>query len=96
MYKSTKIICAAGAFAVLFVGPSAFAETAWKPPAEIAPKAAEAGAAPADAPAATPAAATTQAAPSAADKEKACAEQAKEKGLKGKAKKQFKAECAKS
>lgn len=94
MYKSTKFICAAGAFAALFVGSSAFAETAWKPPSEIAPKAAEAGAASTDAPAATPAAATSQASP--ADKEKACADQAKEKGLKGKAKKQFKAECVKS
>ncbi len=94
MYKSTKIICAAGAFAALSVGSLAFAETAWKPPAEISTKAAEAGAAPADA---APAAATSQASPqSPADKEKACADQAKEKGLKGKAKKQFKAECVKS
>lgn len=92
MYKSIKIFCAASAFALL-AGASAFAETAWKPPAEIAPKAA---AAPADA-AAAPAAATSQATPqSPADKEKACAEQAKEKGLKGKAKKQFKADCLKS
>ncbi|WP_363349883.1 PsiF family protein [Methylocystis echinoides] len=89
MYKSIKIILSAGAVVALS-GASAFAETVWKPPEEVAPKAA-AEAAPA------PAAATSQASPqSPADKEKACAEQAKEKGLKGKAKKQFKAECVKS
>ncbi len=91
MLKSIKILSIAGVCAAL-LGPSAYAETAWKPPAEIAPKAAEGGAAaPADAaPAATPAAAQ-----SAADKQKSCDEQAKAKGLKGKAKKQFKADCLK-
>jgi hypothetical protein len=98
MYKSIKILSIAGACAAALVA-SAFAQTSWKPPAEIAQKAAaESGAAPADA-AATPAAAstaTTGAPQAAADKEKSCADQAKAKGLKGKAKKQFKADCVKS
>ena len=59
----------------------------------ISPKAAEAGAAAAPADAAAPAAAAPV---SKADKEKSCNEQAAAKGLKGKAKKQFKAECLKS
>lgn len=85
--KSIKILSIAGVCAAL-LGASAFAQTTWKPPSEIAPKA-EAGAAPADAAPAAPAA------QSPADKEKDCAEQAKTKGLKGKAKKQFKADCLK-
>lgn len=97
MYKSIKIISAAGGFAALLLGASAYAETAWKPPAEIGQKAAESSAAPTDAAPAAPAAAPGAAAPQATvDKEKSCAEQAKAKGLKGKAKKQFKAECLKS
>lgn len=98
MYKSIKIISATGVFAALLVGASAFAQTTWKPPAEIAPKAAEAGAAtPADpAAAGAPAAATPAAPQAAADKQKSCDDQAKAKGLKGKAKKQFRADCLKS
>lgn len=80
MYKSIKILSAAGVFAAV-LGASAFAQTEWKPPAEIAPKAAtEAGAAaPADAAAATP-----------ADKQKSGDEHAKPKEPKGKAKKHHK------
>jgi hypothetical protein len=92
MLKSIKILSIAGVCAAQF-GASAFAETAWKPPAEIAPKAAEAGAA-ASGDTATPAA-TPASAQSTADKQKSCDEQAKAKGLKGKAKKQFKADCLK-
>jgi hypothetical protein len=95
MYKSTKIISAAAACAALLIA-SAHAETVWKPPAEIAPKAAEAGAAPAATDAAAPATTAAPAAPqSKAEKEKSCNEQAAAKGLKGKAKRQFKAECLK-
>jgi hypothetical protein len=85
MYQSTKTLFTAAALAALLCG-SAFAETVWKPPAEIAPKT-DAGAAPAT---------NASAQPSAADKEKNCADQARAKGLKGKAKKQFKADCLKS
>jgi hypothetical protein len=95
MYKSIKNLSAACACVALFVGASASAETVWKPPAEIAPKAeagVDAGAAGA---AAGPAAATPAATESKADKEKRCNDEAVAKGLKGKAKKQFKAECAK-
>lgn len=90
MKKIIKSFSIAGVCAAL-LGASAVAETTWKPPAEIAPKAAEAGAAASGetaAPAATPA-------QSAADKQKSCNEQAKAKGLKGKEKKQFKADCLK-
>jgi hypothetical protein len=83
MYQSTKTLFTAAVLAA-FVGGGAVAETVWKPPAEIAPKA-EAGAAPAAPTAASP-----------ADKEKSCADQARAKGLKGKAKKQFKADCLKA
>lgn len=97
MFKSIKILSAAGACAALLMGASAYAETVWKPPAEIAQKAATEGAA-------APAAAGDAAAPagnsaapvSKADKEKSCNEQAVAKGLKGKAKKQFKADCVKA
>ncbi|GLI94471.1 PsiF family protein [Methylocystis echinoides] len=85
MQKSIKTLSIAGVCAAL-LGASAFAETTWKPPSEIAPKAAE-GAAPT---------AAQPAAQAPVDKEKDCADQAKAKGLKGKAKKQFKAECLKS
>jgi hypothetical protein len=88
MLKSIKTLSIAGVCAAL-LGASAFAQSTWKPPSEIAPKAAEGGSAPADAASAAPAAKTT------AEKEKDCADQAKAKGLKGKAKKQFKAECLK-
>jgi hypothetical protein len=91
MLKSIKILSTAGVCAAL-LGASAFAQTTWKPPSEIAPKAAEAGAA-ASGDAAAPAATAPQ---SAADKQKSCDEQARTKGLKGKAKKQFKADCLKS
>ncbi len=91
MHKSIKSILAATACAALLTG-GAFAETAWKPPAEIAPT--TAGATPADA--ATPAAATPTAPASKVDKEKSCNEQVAAKGLKGKAKRQAKAECLKS
>ncbi|WP_442754810.1 PsiF family protein [Methylocystis sp. JAN1] len=94
MLKSIKILFAAGACVALLPGVSASAETVWKPPAEIAQKAAESGATPAPseaAPAAAPAGPVSQ-----ADKEKSCKEQAAAKGLKGKAKKQFSAECLKS
>lgn len=99
MYKSIKILSAAGACAALLV-VSAHAETVWKPPAEIAQKANETGAAPAAPAAAAPAAPAPAAAPakpvSKAEKEKSCAEQAVAKGLKGKEKRQFKAECVKA
>jgi Ni,Fe-hydrogenase III small subunit len=95
MLKSIKIVFAAGACAALLVGVSAHAETVWKPPAEIAPKAAETGAAAPTAETAAPAAAPATPV-SKADKEKSCSEQAAAKALKGKAKKQFKAECLKS
>jgi hypothetical protein len=86
MNKKITGICAA--VVGLSIGGGAFAETKWAPPAEIAPKAAEA------APAAAP---TAPAAPvSKQEKEKACAEQAVAKGLKGKAKKQFRADCLKA
>lgn len=93
MFKSIKSVFAAGACAALLTGASACAETVWKPPAEIAPTAAaETAPAPAgDAAAAAPAAPVSR-----AEKEKSCADQAAAKGLKGKAKKQFKAECLKS
>lgn len=91
MKKNIKSLSIAGACAAL-LGASAVAETTWKPPAEIAPKAAEAGAA---ASGETAAPATPAAPQSAADKQKSCNEQAKAKGLKGKEKKQFKADCLK-
>ena len=92
MLKNIKIFFAAGACAALLTGVSASAETVWKPPAEIAQKpAAEPGAA--SAPSASPPAAAPV---SQADKEKGCKEQAVAKGLKGKAKRQFQAECLKS
>jgi hypothetical protein len=97
MYKSIKNLSAACACVALFVGASASAETVWKPPAEIAPKAeagADAGAAGAAA-AGGPAAATPAATESKADKEKRCNDEAAAKGLKGKAKRLFKAECTK-
>jgi hypothetical protein len=86
MNKKITGICAV--VVGLSIGGGAFAETKWAPPAEIAPKAAEAAAA---ASPATPAAPVSK-----QEKEKACAEQAAAKGLKGKAKKQFRAECLKS
>ncbi|WBJ99729.1 PsiF family protein [Methylocystis parvus] len=94
MLKSIKILSTAGLAAMAFASASS-AETVWKPPAEIAGKGtAESGAAPAAAETAAPA---TPSAPVAkADKEKGCNEQAAAKGLKGKAKRQFKAECLKS
>jgi hypothetical protein len=96
MLKNIRILSAAGVCAALLFGASACAETVWKPPAEIAPKA-DAGAAPAAAETpAVPAAETPVAPVSKADKEKSCNEQAAAKGLKGKGKKQFKAECLKS
>ncbi|BDV35451.1 PsiF family protein [Methylocystis iwaonis] len=96
MYKSIKILSAASACAALLV-VSAHAETVWKPPAEIAQKAGDAGAAPTAAAPAAPAPAAAPAAPvSKAEKEKSCADQAVAKGLKGKAKRQFKAECVKA
>jgi len=99
MLKTIKILSAAGACAALLFGASAHAETVWKPPAEVAQKAAAEGTAPAAGGEAAPAApaATTPAAPvSKADKEKSCNDEAAAKGLRGKAKKQFKAECLKS
>jgi hypothetical protein len=99
MYTSIKTLSAAAACAALIVA-SAQAETVWNPPAEIAQKATEAGAAPAATPA--QAAAPAPSAPAAAspaskaEKEKSCNEQAASKGLKGKAKRQFKAECLKA
>jgi hypothetical protein len=100
MYQSTKIFSIAGACVALLTGVAAHAETAWKPPLEIQ-KANEAAATPVAtevaAPVApAPAAAAPASAQSKADKEKSCNEQASAKGLKGKAKKQFKAECLKS
>lgn len=96
MYKSIKILSAAAAGAALLFA-SAHAETVWKPPAEIAQKAGETVAAPTVPAAAAPAAPAPAAAPvSKAEKEKSCAEQAAAKGLKGKAKRQFKAECLKA
>jgi len=91
MYISIKKFSLACAIAGLVVGGSAVAETTWAPPAEIAPKAQGAGAPDGAAPAATPAAPITK-----AEKEKSCADQIAAKGLKGKAKRQFKAECLKS
>lgn len=92
MYYSVKTIFAAGACAALLAGGLARAETVWKPPAEIAPKAGgEAGAAASGAENAPVAAPVSR-----AEKEKICNEQAAAKGLKGKAKRQFKAECLKS
>lgn len=96
MYKSIKILSAASACAALLV-VSAHAETVWKPPAEIAQKPSETVAAPAAPAAGAPAAPAPAAAPvSKAEKEKSCADQAVAKGLKGKAKRQFKAECVKA
>lgn len=96
MYKSIKILSAASACAALLV-VSAHAETVWKPPAEIAQKPSETVAAPAAPAAAAPAAPAPAAAPvPKAEKEKSCADQAVAKGLKGKAKRQFKAECVKA
>ncbi|CAJ0851086.1 hypothetical protein AMST5_00365 [freshwater sediment metagenome] len=92
MKKTIKSLSIAGVCAALLAA-SAFAETTWKPPSEIAPKAAEAGAAEAGETAAPAAPAAPQ---SAAEKQKSCDEQAKAKGLKGKAKKQFKADCLKA
>lgn len=89
MKKIMESLFIAGVCAAL-LGASAVAETTWKPPAEIAPKAAEAAAS-----GETAAPATTAAPQSAADKQKSCNEQAKAKGLKGKEKKQFKADCLK-
>jgi hypothetical protein len=92
MHTSIKGIFAAGAVASLLTGAAAFAQTNWAPPAEIAPKATTAEtAAPTTAPAAAPAAPVAK-----QDKDKICADQAAAKGLKGKAKKQFRAECLKS
>lgn len=92
MFTRTKNIAAAGVFAGLIFGASAFAQQNWAPPSEIAPKAA-------DGAESAPAAASPAAAPAAPmskqEKEKACADQAAAKGLKGKAKKQFRAECMK-
>jgi hypothetical protein len=93
MSKSTRYLYVAGACAALLVAVSAHAETVWKPPAEIAPKAADAPAAAGDAGAQ---AAPPSAPVSRADKEKSCNDLAAAKGLKGKAKKQFKAECLKA
>ncbi len=96
MYQSTKIFSIVGACVALLTGAAAHAETAWKPPLEIQ-KASDAVATETAAPAApAPTAAAPAAAQSKADKEKSCNEQAAAKGLKGKAKKQFKAECLKS
>jgi hypothetical protein len=86
---SIKKFIIAGAMAGLLSGAGAYAETEWKPPAEVAPKAAAAS--PAEPAAGAPATPEQK-----ADKAKSCAEQAAAKGLKGKAKKQFKADCAKS
>jgi hypothetical protein len=90
MYKSIKSIFAATACVALLTGATAYAETVWKPPAEIAPQT-DAGAAPAAPAAATPAPAAAK-----ADKEKSCNEEAVAKGLKHKAKKSFLATCVKS
>jgi hypothetical protein len=93
---SKKIAYLSGVCAALFV-LSAQAETVWKPPAEIADKpAAESPAAPAPAADAAKAAAPAAAPVSAADKAKSCNDQAVAKGLKGKAKRTFKATCEKS
>ncbi len=92
MHKTIKFFLAAGACAALLLGPGANAQTTWKPPAEIAPKAEPGAQGTQTAPAAA-AQATPQ---SPADKEKSCHDQAKARGLKGKAKKQFKADCMKS
>lgn len=91
MFTRIKNIAAAGVFAGLMFGASAFAQQNWAPPSEIAPKGADgAPAAAAASPAAAPAAPMSK-----QEKEKACADQAAAKGLKGKAKKQFRAECMK-
>ncbi|PPD40466.1 MAG: hypothetical protein CTY15_14790 [Methylocystis sp.] len=88
MYKSIKSIFAATACVALLTGATAYAETVWKPPAEIAPQT-DAGAA-----SAAPAATSAAPADAKADKEKSCNEQAK--ALKHKAKKAFLATCMKS
>jgi hypothetical protein len=88
MNKKITGICIA--LVGLSLGGRAFAETKWAPPAEIAPKAEAA------APTAAPAPTAPAAPVSKQEKEKACAEQAAAKGLKGKAKKQFRADCLKA
>jgi len=95
MYKSIKYFAAASVFAGLLSGASALAQQNWAPPAEIAPRAADGAAAVGAATPAAPADATPAAPATRAEKEKSCADQAAAKGLKGKAKKQFKAECMK-
>ncbi|MCC3245135.1 hypothetical protein LG047_07355 [Methylocystis sp. WRRC1] len=95
MYKSIKYFAAAGACIGLLFGASALAQQTWAPPAEIAPKAAEGAPAAGASTTAAPAANAEAAPMTKAEKEKSCAEQAAAKGLKGKAKKQFKAECMK-
>jgi hypothetical protein len=86
---SIKRFLAAGVFTGLLFGASAYAETQWKPPSEVAPKADAATPG-------TPAAGAPSTSESKAEKQKNCAEQAAAKGLKGKAKKKFKADCLKS
>lgn len=94
MLNSLKILSALGLVATALVATAfvgASAETVWKPPAEISGKAAAEGSAAAPvAENAAPAAPTAK-----VDKEKSCNEQIAAKGLKGKAKRQFKAECLK-
>ena len=79
-----KTLALMGVSCALYLSPSAFAETKWAPPAEIASKVKE------EAAAAAPAAPATK-----VDADKACAAEADGKGLKGRARKHYVQDCKK-